>query len=1155
MANQFRRRPDTYGQDDMVMLSKATNPEIHKNLKVRYDNEMIYTYIGDVLIAVNPFKQIGGLYSDSKISDYEGVPMSENAPHIYAIGNDMYENTRIDKEDQCVIISGESGAGKTVNAKLIMEYLSKVSGGGEDIKKVKEIILSTNPLLEAFGNAKTLRNDNSSRFGKYFTIKFDMGGLPKGGNISNFLLEKTRVSSIQDGERNFHIFYMLIKGLNESGVGSNYGLTNGPQMFNYLNQSSHFNADGIDDLAEFHNMENALCIIGLKDQLVVIYQILAGILWLGNCKFTENNSGQASISNPGDLKNAATFFGVEPADLKRAVTSAKKRVQSEVFESPLNSVQAKQARDSLAQGIYSRMFDQFVVEINKVLKTDVTQTKHIGVLDIYGFEVFNHNGFEQLCINYVNEKLQQIFIELTLKSEQEEYNKENIQWNPIKYFDNEPICRSIEGNPGIFFAIDDCGKTMHAQSTEKSDQMIGAKIVGLSQTHRVISSNGHGFLINHYAGDVCYDVTGFFEKNRDTLFEDMIVTMQNSKHPFLSNLFKNDRDQAIVGGGTGNRGRGNKGVTTFGMKMKQQAKILVQELKKCRPHYVRCIKPSEIKSYGNWDEARAMKQIKYLGLEENVKVRKAGFSYRRPFDKFLQRYNILLYLQNPMDAQPAVPYNSDQRYGQQQMRKICQSGGVSDAEYQFGKTKMFIKDPESVLMLETQRERIYDQFARTVQKYCSKFINQEKSDNAQYEACRTLGQRKQRNQQSIRRKYYSDYVGMDQNPEFRKYIGKREKVLFAANVKVYDAKMIPRERTLIITPMKVMICGYEEVKLIQGQQSTKSFELKYHHSLDDALNLCVSCFQDGFCLIKNVKTDDIKSEDKVNPSGTDYIFETKFLTEALYILKKKTRNGGNVNISFTSSWSFAFAKKTKGFKAKLGLGKRVKQLEFVEADYGEIQSRPNAQLRKVKNNIFQVDVLPGMPPSTQVGSASAAPKSQMNSGTIGGGQTDVFQQNFSSNNGGLSHRRSLASHKQVNLAPSDAYVDERNYVSVNQTSQNSLAQIQEQLNNMSAAPQLGQYGEGAHGDHQGGYQGGQQGGHQGGQQPRVRPSVKPKPKPKPKAEPKCKAIYSYEAQDNDELTIQIGDIIVLLSEDPSGWWQGRLNGIIGQFPGNYVEKV
>ena len=349
----FRKRNRIkHGHDDMIMLTKSNDEEIKKNLKIRYDNDYIYTYIGEVLIAVNPFKNLH-IYGSDYIDKYTGCNMNENDPHIYAIGDDMYKNLMVDKEHQCVIISGESGAGKTVNAKFIMEYLSEVSGGIGDIERVKEIIMSTNPLLEAFGNAKTVRNNNSSRFGKYFTIKFDYGGQPIGGDISSFLLEKTRVSGMQEGERNFHIFYQIIQGLGARGEKDQYGLFD-PTDYHYLNMSGTFEADGIDDLNEFQDMEKALNIVGISDENISnIYMILSGILHLGNCQFEDSgrSDGGASIRDPQSSNAISQTLQVDEQMIEKALTTRKVTIGREVLESTLNVVQAENARNSLAQGI------------------------------------------------------------------------------------------------------------------------------------------------------------------------------------------------------------------------------------------------------------------------------------------------------------------------------------------------------------------------------------------------------------------------------------------------------------------------------------------------------------------------------------------------------------------------------------------------------------------------------------------------------------------------------------------------------------------------------------------------------------------------------------------------------------------------------------
>ena len=808
----FRRRPITAGHDDMVMLSKANDNEITKNLKTRYDSDFIYTYIGEVLIAVNPFKSIP-IYSDDFIEKYTGVNMSENPPHIYAIGDDMYKNLMIDKENQCVIISGESGAGKTVNAKFIMEYLSKISGGVGEIERVKSVIIATNPLLEAFGNAKTVRNNNSSRFGKYFTIKFDHGGQPIGGDIRSFLLEKTRVSGQQNGERNFHIFYQLIAGLTNRNENFNFAV-HAAENYHYLNTTGTFEADGIDDLAEFQEMEEALGLCGITDkQIGEIYCILSGILHLGNIYFEDAGNDSAFVSDyvqgqGAGLDAVSQTLMVNKDALNDALLTQVVKIGREEISKTLNTTQADNARNSVSQGIYERLFDYLVEQVNRTLKTAASrQTLDVGVLDIYGFEIFDNNGFEQLCINFVNEKLQQIFIELTLKAEQEEYQREGIKWQEIKYKNNLPVCELIEGmRPvGIFAHMDDICKKSSAMDPSSVDDQIRNTLVHQC-AGPYLSGSGNKFKIRHYAGEVDYSTTGFFEKNKNTLQRDLIICMQNSQHKFLSDLFLNKNDKLISH--PQEQARGKKAPISAGSKIRKQANDLVKALTECRPHYVRCIKPNESKRPKDWEQKRVDHQVKYLGLAENIRVRRAGFAYRRTFDQFLQRYNILQYIDNPARARPPQPYANNPQGSMQGMQTILQH--LSRDEWQFGQSKIFIKSPESVNLLEEQRERIYGLFARTIQRHLRNWVNSNKSATVKQEAANVVFQKKDRNRASLKRRFYGDYIGIDKRPDYKQYMDKKEQVIFSCSCSKFNGKMEELGgRFFIMSARRIQIIGWE----------------------------------------------------------------------------------------------------------------------------------------------------------------------------------------------------------------------------------------------------------------------------------------------------------------------------------------------------------
>ncbi len=401
----------------------------------------------------------------------------EHPPHIYALADKMFQNMITEEDNQCVIISGESGAGKTESAKLVMNYIASVSGRGGDasniVDQVKHVILESNPLLESFGNAKTLRNNNSSRFGKYFEINFTKAGAPVGGKISNFLLEKSRVVGPGVKERNFHIFYQLTKG-STGQLREHLGMTD-PSYFSYLRCSGEYNADGIDDIQEFKDMEKAMdiCQISPNDKQS-IFDIAAGILHLGNVDFVEaDNPAASTVSDKDTLAFPAYLLGLKEDMLQDKLLSRVMRTgggrRGSTYNVNLNVQQARGTRDALAKALYSRMFDWIVSSVNLAMEKLAANLRKsqilcLGVLDIFGFEIFERNGFEQFCINYVNERLQQIFIDLTLKSEQEEYQREGIEWNNIDYFNNKIVVDLIENKkpPGIMAILDDVCSTMHA---------------------------------------------------------------------------------------------------------------------------------------------------------------------------------------------------------------------------------------------------------------------------------------------------------------------------------------------------------------------------------------------------------------------------------------------------------------------------------------------------------------------------------------------------------------------------------------------------------------------------------------------------------------------------------------------------------------------
>ncbi|ORY57166.1 myosin-5 [Pseudomassariella vexata] len=751
------------GVADLTLLSKVSNEAINENLKKRFEGREIYTYIGHVLVSVNPFRDLG-IYTDQVLDSYKGKNRLEMPPHVFAIAESSYYNMKAYKENQCVIISGESGAGKTEAAKRIMQYIANVSGGESgDIKQIKDMVLATNPLLESFGNAKTLRNNNSSRFGKYLQIHFNANGEPVGADITNYLLEKTRVVSQIVNERSFHIFYQFAKGASPE-YRQNFGIQQ-PETYAYLSRSKCFNVDGIDDLAEFKDTLDAMKVIGLSQQEQdSVFRMLAAILWAGNISFIEGDDSFAQVADQSVVDFLAYLLEVTPAALVKAITIRILTPRSgEVIESQANAPQATATRDALAMAIYYNLFDWIVGRINQSLKAKQATSNNIGILDIYGFEIFEKNSFEQLCINYVNEKLQQIFIQLTLKAEQDEYAREQIQWTPIKYFDNKVVCDLIEQvRPvGVFSALKDATKTAHADPAA-CDRTFMQSVNGMSHAH--LTPRQGSFIIKHYAGDVSYTVEGITDKNKDQLLKGVQALFQQSQNQFVHTIFPQQMDQD-------NR----KQPPTAGDRIKTSANALVDTLMKCQPSYIRTIKPNENKSPTEYNVPNVLHQIKYLGLQENVRIRRAGFAYRQAFDKFVERFFLL---------SPATSYAGEYTWqGSEEaaVKQILKDTSIPKEEWQLGVTKAFIKSPETLFALETMRDRYWHNMATRIQRMWRAYLAyraesatriqrfwRKKRVGAEYLQLRDQGHkvlqgRKERRRFSLlgSRRFLGDYLGIN----------------------------------------------------------------------------------------------------------------------------------------------------------------------------------------------------------------------------------------------------------------------------------------------------------------------------------------------------------------------------------------------------------
>lgn len=805
------------GVSDLTLLSKVSNEAINENLKKRFEGAEIYTYIGHVLVSVNPFRDLG-IYTEQVLESYKGKNRLEMPPHVFAIAEAQYYNMKAYSENQCVIISGESGAGKTEAAKRIMQYIANVSGGESgDIQKVKDMVLATNPLLESFGNAKTLRNNNSSRFGKYLQIHFNAQGEPIGADITNYLLEKTRVVGQITNERNFHIFYQFTKGASQQQR-ELFGIQ-GPETYVYTSRSKCLEVDGIDDLAEFQDTLNAMKIIGLSQaEQDNIFRMLAAILWTGNLVFREDEEGYAAVADQSVVDFMAYLLEVDPQSLVKAITIRILTPRNgEVIESPANVAQATATRDALAKAIYNNLFDWIVERVNQSLKARVPTSNSIGILDIYGFEIFEKNSFEQLCINYVNEKLQQIFIQLTLKAEQEEYAREQIKWTPITYFDNKVVCDLIESvrPPGIFSAMKDATKTAHADPAA-CDRTFMQSINGMSNAN--LTPRQGSFIIRHYAGDVSYTVDGITDKCKDQLLKGVQNLFQISQNKFIHTLFPHQVDQD-------NR----KQPPSAGDRIRASANALVETLMKCQPSYIRTIKPNENKSPVEYNVPNVLHQIKYLGLQENVRIRRAGFAYRQGFDKFVDRFFLL---------SPATSYAGEftwQGSTEAAVKQILKDTSIPAEEWQMGVTKAFIKSPETLFALEHMRDRYWHNMATRIQRMWRAYLAyraesatriqrfwRKKRTGAEYlqlrdQGHRVLQNRKERRRMSLlgSRRFLGDYLGINASSgpgaQVRNAIGlgSNEKAYFSCRGEILEAKFgrssKPSPRILLVTNSKVYI--------------------------------------------------------------------------------------------------------------------------------------------------------------------------------------------------------------------------------------------------------------------------------------------------------------------------------------------------------------
>ncbi|MCJ1247273.1 Myosin type-2 heavy chain 1 [Trapelia coarctata] len=717
--------------DDLTNLSHLNEPAVLQAIKLRYLQKEIYTYSGIVLIATNPFARVDSLYVPGMIQVYAGKPRASQAPHLFAIAEEAFTDMMRDKHNQTIVVSGESGAGKTVSAKYIMRYFAtrespdqpgkRAKGISDAMSETEEQILATNPVMEAFGNAKTTRNDNSSRFGKYIEIMFDKRTEIIGAKIRTYLLERSRLVFQPLKERNYHIFYQLVAGAT-SAEREEWALVP-VEHFDYLNQGGAPQIDGVDDKAEFDATRQSLNTIGVSaKKQAEIFRVLAALLHLGNVKITATRNDSSLAPDEPSLVMACSMLGVNPAEFAKWTVKKQLTTRGEKIISNLTQQQALVVRDSVAKFIYSSLFDWLVEIINYGLATDEVLNQvssFIGVLDIYGFEHFAKNSFEQFCINYANEKLQQEFNQHVFKLEQEEYVREQIDWTFINFSDNQPCIDLIEGKLGVLSLLDEESRLPMGSDEQFVTKLHHNFAADKQKFYKKPRFGKSAFTVCHYATDVTYESDGFIEKNRDTVPDEHMEVLRLTSNPFLGEILEaaaaiREKDLAATASAKAAAAPGRRmGVAatrkpTLGGIFKSSLIELMQTINSTDVHYIRCIKPNEGKTAWKFEGPMVLAQLRACGVLETVRISCAGYPTRWTYEEFAMRYYMLV---------PSKLWTSEIREMANLILKKALGQGSERGldKYQLGLTKIFFR-AGMLAFLENLRTNRLNECAIMIQK-------------------------------------------------------------------------------------------------------------------------------------------------------------------------------------------------------------------------------------------------------------------------------------------------------------------------------------------------------------------------------------------------------------------------------------------------------
>ncbi|XP_076273553.1 unconventional myosin 10A isoform X2 [Rhynchophorus ferrugineus] len=701
---QVRRRQDlgAGGVEDMIQLTDLHEAALLWNLKLRYDRNLIYTYAGSILVAVNPYRMFDGCYGIESAQKYKGKMIGALPPHLFASAAAAYAAL---PSPQVVVISGESGSGKTESTKLVMQYLAAVAPSaprGQAL--VTEQILEATPLLEAFGNARTVRNDNSSRFGKYLEVYFKNGSII-GAKITQYLLEKSRIVTQAPGERNYHVFYELLGGLSNTEK-QKYGLIDADKYF-YLNQGGSDCSPGHSGSgADWKALTRAMEVLGVSEsEQEGIVKVLASVLHLGNIYFHRRQlrHGQEGVEVGSDveIKWAAHLLQISATGLQRTLTSRITEARAERVFSPLSIDQALDARDAFAKALYSALFNWLVTRVNSIIQRGgLHDAARISLLDIFGFENLNENSFEQLCINFASESLQLYFNKHVFKLEQQEYAKERLEWTNLTWNDNTPVIQLLGKKPvGIFHLLDD-----ESNFPKASDNSFLEKCHynhALNEFYCRPRVGDREFGIRHYAGQVWYSVDGFLDKNRDILRPEVIELLASSKEPLVSAIAKpishQSQSRTLPKGTNGRFVTMKPRTPTVAARFSDSLQQLLENMSKCNPWFVRCVKPNNDKTPMRFDMPVVLEQLRYAGMLDTIKIRQSGYPIRMKFHHFVDRYRYLL-----SGIPRGAPFRDLCRAILEQMPHT----GTEGPDYQLGATRVFLRESLERLLEQKRGESL-----------------------------------------------------------------------------------------------------------------------------------------------------------------------------------------------------------------------------------------------------------------------------------------------------------------------------------------------------------------------------------------------------------------------------------------------------------------